>query len=75
MTTVSHRLAPSLVAINGEQCKRCIARKPTQCAHSGKPINPGDKVYRPMGHTVNRNKRYLALEIDSIDETLIGTPP
>lgn len=69
MTTVGRRIHEGLVFINDEPCTKTKARKATTCVHSRRPINPGDKVYRPLGNSSIRSARWLASEIEAIEKT------
>lgn len=68
MTEVGRRISPELVFINGEPCTKTNARKATSCVHSRKQIRPGDPIYRPMGNSSTRSARYLAAEIEAIEQ-------
>lgn len=67
-TLVSERVSPDLVSINYHRCKRITARKAAHCAHSGKAILSGDAVYRPIDNSRQRTLRYLATEIEALEE-------
>lgn len=41
------------------------ARKKTNCVFSGKPINKGDEVYRPLSNSSTRSSRFLASEVEA----------
>jgi hypothetical protein len=58
------RLTDGLVMIDGQMWSRAKARKMATCEVSGKPIVPGDYVYRPLGNPMNRMKRIKAEAID-----------
>jgi hypothetical protein len=66
MTTVTQRIGPGLLKIDGRVCMRCVARQGGVCEHSGKAIKRGDKVYRLWGSPIDRGKRWLASEIEKL---------
>lgn len=39
----------------------CTSRQRSKCVVSGSPIQPGDRVYRPVTNKANRSWRVLAL--------------
>lgn len=53
-----------LARVNGTPCVRCIARKISRCALSGKAIHSGDAIYRPLTNGADRMTRYLASVIE-----------
>jgi hypothetical protein len=54
-----------LVKINGEPMLKAKARKTATCVASGKPINKGDEVYRPLSNSSTRSSRFLASVVES----------
>lgn len=67
MLTVSRRIHPGLVYINGVPCMKAKARKATTCVHSRQPIKPGDMVYRPFSNSDVRSARWLATVVEDAE--------
>ena len=67
------RLAPGLLSVDcvdfgeyyqGQLWSDSKARKTAKCIYSGRPIVPGDRIYRPVTNKSNRGTRMLASEVD-----------
>lgn len=62
---IGHRIHTRLVCINWEPMLKVKARKKNKCVASGKPINKGDEVYRPLSNSSIRSSRFLASEVEA----------
>lgn len=69
ITEVGKRIHEGLVYINGEPCTKTKARKWTRCIVSGRSIEAGDMIYRPLSNSPTRSARYLASEIERIEKS------
>ncbi|KNY13629.1 hypothetical protein AKG11_28255 [Shinella sp. SUS2] len=49
-----------IITMDGVVWALCTARKATTCHLSHRPIQPGDKVYRPISNGSNRMRRIKA---------------